>query len=188
MELDELKIPWLELNERLDVADRRLERMAARIAAEKINSSLDRLRRMNRMLLVVLASLPFSYLNLCRSSDTGPGTFLSVWLALFLCAMSVCQIRMLVLLNRIRPDSQSVRETCEAVLRLRRCFLAGTVAGIVLAVPLLVALGLFVVRMTMPYALYGFGVGLVAGLLAGLRVFLRAQREIGALQAALDGE
>lgn len=187
MELDDLKTKWSELEGRLDGTNARTEQLAAEVAAGKITSAKQRLVRMTRLGIFILAMLPLLFLNIFRYDEVGPGVTVKVLLALFIFAMLIRQVLLLVLLGRIEPGRQSVCEACAAVLRFRSCFLAGVGVGIVLAVPLFVALGIFMGRMTTPYVLYGFVAGLVIGLPLGVRIFLRMLGDINALRAALQG-
>lgn len=186
MELEELKTKWRDLDGRLGRADEKIDRLTAEVTAGKMSSAKQRLTRLTRMGILLLVMLPFFLLNIFRHDGAGPDTAIVVLLALFVAAMLVRQVVLLSLLARIDPANQSVRETCAAVLRLRTCFIAGVGAGIVLAVPLLVALGIYMGRMTTPYAFYGFVAGLVIGLPLGVRIFLRMWGDINRLRMALQ--
>lgn len=187
MEFDDLKSSWRDLDARFSRADARIDRLAASIAAGKVASSLEWLRRRTFLFLLLLASLPFGFASLFRRFPESPSTALYVALGLFVCAMLARQLVLLVLLGRIRPERQSVRDLCCAVLRLRRCFLWGVAAGLVLAVPLVVSFGCWLAPMADARPLlWGFAGGLIAGCAIGLRVFLRMLREIDSLQTAVE--
>lgn len=189
MELDDLKTSWRALDERFARTDARIDRLAACVAAGKVTSSLEWLRRRTRLFLFLLASVPFSFVALFRRMPDLHSTGLSVALGLFVCTMLFRQVFLLVLLERIRPERQSVSALCRAVLHFRRCFLWGVVAGVALALPLFALLGCRLAAM--PDAeplLWGFLTGLVLGAVVGLRVFLRMLREIGVLRDALASD
>lgn len=192
MELDELKTKWHELDGRLDCADVKIDRLTARVAAGKITSAKQRLARMLRMQLFLLAMLPLLFSGILRSDgNAGSDVAVQVLLGLFVMAMLGRQVFLIVRLARIDPVKQSVLEACAAVVRFRSCFLAGVVIGIALGVPFLVAFGIYVGRFTTPYVLYGFWTGLTVGVPLGVRVFLRMRREIDVLREALhdvDGQ
>lgn len=185
MELEKLKSSWQALDCRLDDIDRRLDALASAVASGRIVSSLDRLRRINRLLFFPLAMLPLFFASLFRHIQ--PSTALSVSFGTFLLAMVARQILLVVLLDRIRPERQTVREMCLAVLRLRRCFLWGVAAGIGLAVPLLCLLAWHLAQFVdAAPLLWGFAAGIVCGVGIGIRMFLRINSEIDALRSALD--
>lgn len=189
MELDDLKTSWRDLDERLARTDARIDRLAASVTARKASSSLDWLRRRTTLFLLLVGLLPMGYAQLFRQLDESPTTAASVCMGFFVCAMLFRQVFLLVLLGRIRPERQSVRELCRAVLHWRRCFLWGVVAGAVLAVPLFVSLyALFADLPQGDYLLWSFFAGLTLGIGIGLRVFFRMLREIDDLRDALAAD
>lgn len=189
MELDDLKTSWRDLDERLARTDARIDRLAASVTARKATSSLEWLRRRTTLFLLLVGLLPMGYAQMFRQLDEGPTTAASVCMGLFVCAMLFRQVFLLVLLSRIRPERQSVRELCRAVLHWRRCFLWGVVAGVVLAVPLFVSLyALFADLPQSDYLLWSFFAGLALGSAIGLRVFFRMLREIDDLRDALAAD
>lgn len=189
MELDELKSSWRALDERLTRTDARIDRLAAAVAAGKVSSSLEWLRRRTRLFLCPLAAVPFGYVSLCRRIPDLSSTALSVTMGLFLCTMLFRQVFLLVLLERIRPERQSVRDLCRAVLGFRRCYLWGVVAGVALALPLLALLGCRLGTMPDSDALLtSFAVGLTLGVAVGVRVFRRMLGRIDSLRDALRDE
>ncbi len=187
MELDNLKDTWRELDERLDRLDRRIDTLTASVVSRRIVTSRERLQRINRLLLVPLSAMPLAFANLFRYVE--PPAALAVSLGIFLLAMFVRQILLLVLIERIRPERQTVRELGRAVLRLRRCFLWGVVVGIALAIP---PLGLLAWRLSQlaeaEFVLWGFATGLVCGIALGVQLFLRIYSEIETLRDALRDE
>lgn len=186
MELDDLKTKWRELDERLDDADVKIDRLTAEVAAGKFTSAKQRLARILRMQLFLVAVLPMLFMNIFRYGDNpDAGIAVKVLLALFIMAMLGRQVFLIITLSQIRPGTQSVREACAAVLRFRRWFLVGVVAGIALGAPFLIALGFYMSALTTPYMLYGFWAGLVVGIPLGVRIFLRMRNEINALRNAL---
>lgn len=186
MELDDLKTSWRDLDERLARTDARIDRLAASVAARKVSSSLDWLRRRTTLFLLLVGMLPLGFVQLFRQFDEGPTTAVSVCMGLFVCAMLFRQVLLLVLLQRIRPELQSVRALCRAVLHWRRCFLWGVVVGVVLVIPLFVSLFAFFAGQPQDdYLLWGFFAGLALGAAVGVRVFLKMLREIDALRDAL---
>lgn len=189
MELDDLKTSWRALDERLARTDARIDRLAACVAAGKVTSSLEWLRRRTRLFLLLVSLLPLGFVHLIRLSGKEPDTATSVCMGIFVCAMLFRQVFLLVLLERIRPERQSVSALCRAVLHFRRCFLWGVVAGVVLAVPLFVSLfRLFTDLPESDYMPWSFLVGLTLGVAIGLRVFFRMLREVNALHDALASD
>ena len=187
MELDDLKNKWRELDGRLDCADVKIDRLTAEVAAGKFIPAKQRLARMLRMQLLLLAFLPLPFSNILRYADNaGSDIAVQVLLGLFILAMLGRQVFLIVRLAGIDPVKQSVRDACAAVVRFRSCFLVGVGIGIVLGVPFIVAFGIYASKFTTPYVLYGFWVGLAVGVPLGVRVFLRMRNEINALRAALQ--
>lgn len=189
MELDDLKTSWRALDERLARTDARIDRLAACVAAGKVTSSLEWLRRRTRLFLLLVSLLPLGFVHLIRLSGKEPDTATSVCMGIFVCAMLFRQVFLLVLLERIHPERQSVSALCRAVLHFRRCFLWGVVAGVVLAMPLFVSL--FSLLTDLPesdYMLWSFLTGLTLGVAIGLRVFFRMLREVNALHDALASD
>ena len=187
MELDDLKNKWRELGDRLDCADVKIDRLTAEVAAGKFIPAKQRLARMLRMQLLLLAFLPLPFSNILRYADNaGSDIAVQVLLGLFILAMLGRQVFLIVRLAGIDPVKQSVREACAAVVRFRSCFLVGVVIGIALGVPFLVAFGIYASKFTTPYVLYGFWAGLAVGVPLGVRIFLRMRSEINALRAALQ--
>ena len=189
MELDDLKTSWRDLDERPAPTEGRIRRPAAAVTARKVSSSLEWLRRRTILFLLLVGLLPMGYAQLFRQLDEGLTTAASVCMGLFVCAMLFRQVFLLALLGRIRPERQSVHALCRAVLQWRRCFLWGVVAGVALAVPLLVSLyALFADLPQADYLLWGFFAGLALGAAIGLRVFFRTLREIDDLRDAIAAD
>lgn len=187
MELDDLKTKWRELDERLGRTDVKIDKLAAEVAGGKFISARQQLIRINRIGIFLLMCMPLwmGHISSCTSA-TSLGISLNVLGAFFIFAMLIRQIILLVLLRRINPERQSVREVCAAVLRFRRCFFAGVVIGIGLGVPFLVLIGIRANEMSGPYTFYGFVTGLIIGLPLGIRIFIRVLREIRTLRTALQ--
>lgn len=187
MELDDLKTKWSQLDERLEKMDNKIDKLAADVVGGKFISARQQLLRINRIGIFLLMSLP---LWMGPLSSWAPGTSLGISLnilgAFFIFTMLIRQIILLVLLRRINPDRQSVREVCAAVLRFRRCFFAGVIIGIGLGVPFLILIGIQASEMSSPYTFYGFITGLIIGLPLGIRIFIRVLREIRTLRTALQ--
>ncbi len=185
MELDELKTKWRELDERLDRTEAKMRSMAAEITAGRLTSAKQRLTRTFRITAVLPLLLPGCFMWIFRLLGADPGIAVHVLLGLFFVAILVRQIILLRMLSKIDPGTMSVRDACAAVLRLRKVFLGGVIAGAVLAVPLLIALGIFFSTFVQSSLLYGFASGLIAGALVGVKVFLRISGEINAMRDAL---
>lgn len=182
MELEDLKSQWRELDRRMAGADAKIERLTAHLTAGKCTTSLQRLKRMHRLALAILALLPFCYIRMGGASF---GLATHALLIVFIGAMAIMQVVLLTLLGKIDVATQSTAEVCAAVIRYRKGYLAGVMAGVTLAAALFVFLGIAVKNQASPYVLYGLGAGLIVGLPLGTRIFLRAMEQIAALQASL---
>ena len=95
----------------------------------------------------------------------------------------ICRLR--GLLQEIDPVVGSLRETCAAVVRLRRSFLHGVVINVTLAVLLLGTLALHQWTLNRTDWLYAFGIGLCVGIPLGINLFYRTLQDIEVLAAAL---
>lgn len=187
MELDDLKTKWSQLDERLEKIDNKVDQLAADIVGGKFISARQRLFCINRLGILLLICMPLWIERISSSvPETSLGISLNVVGAFFIFAMLARQIILLVLLRRINPEKQSVRELCAAVLRFRRCFFAGVIIGLGLGVPFLILIGIQTSEMSSPYTFYGFVAGLVIGLPLGIRIFMRVLREIRLLRTALQ--
>lgn len=186
MELDDLKTRWHELDKHLEKTGVQTDRLAAEVISGKFTSAKQRLVRITRLGIFILMTLPLSLMNILHTHGTSLGATALILSAFFILTMLIRQIVLLVLLGQIKPEKQSVRETCAAVLKFRRWFLIGVVIGIGAGVPLLVILGIEVNQMTTPYVLYGFITGLLIGLPLAIRIFRRIQGEIDVLRRTLQ--
>lgn len=186
MELDDLKTKWQELDKRLDKMNEKTEKLAMEVITGKFTSAKQRLIRITCSGIFLLTILPFYVLRIHHSTLTSLETTCLVLFSLFIFTMLARQIVLLALLGQIKPEKQSVCETCAAVLRFRRWFLVGTALGIGLGVPLCIVFGLYVSKMITPYMLYGFITGLVIGLPLGINIFLRAWRDVRTMQTTLQ--
>ncbi|WP_295939264.1 hypothetical protein [uncultured Alistipes sp.] len=186
MELDDLKTQWHDLDKRLDHAGTKIDRLTAEVASGKFTSAKQRLTQTLRMGIAILLLLPGPLMYTFRFVGEQPAVAFYIVLGLFFFAMLIREITLLVMLSRISPETQTVRDACNAVLRFRRSYLAGVAMGVILAVPLLVLLGMYMAKITTPYMLYGFIGGLVVGLPIGIRVYRRIMGEIDALRSALQ--
>ena len=191
MELENLRDSWRSANEAgaplhgRSEAD--LQRMAARVAAGKAQSSIQRLRRRWRMAILLVILLPVIWNTPLQGGDPLLRRTGCIVLCLFVASALTHILYFLRLLDRCDPaHGFTVRETAQAAVRLRRRFLQGEVLHILLAVGVLTLLCLH--QQTMPYGeywYYGFGVGLAIGVPIGIHKFLRMLRDIDLLADAL---
>lgn len=186
MELEELKTAWRALDMRVGELDERMAGMAAAVARERFASAAARLRRRLRLMMAVCCLLPSNLWMLLRRGAERPDDWLMLSLGIFVAVVLVRQLLLLDRLRRIDPLRQTVREACAAAVRFRRCFLGGVAVGVCLAVPVLIGLGLCMMRQGDAYMFYGFVAGLAIGLPVGVCVYRSMRRDVDALQEALD--
>ncbi len=186
MDLENLRDSWrtyAPCNERSE-AD--WERMTAQATAGKMRSSTQRLLRRWRVIIIVAAMLPFQLLPQLRGSGDSPTAFATtILLTLFIGSVLWRFFRLRDLLQKIDPATYSLRETCVAVIRLRRNFLHGVALNAVLAALLLGTLAFHQWQMNRPDWLYAFGIGLFIGIPIGINIFCRTLQDIEVLSNAL---
>lgn len=185
MELDELKNRWQELDERLNAMDGKVRSMTADAAAGRIFSSRKRLERIIRMPLFVICFLPLVVSGLIRETNWHPGGAFIACFVLFLVAVAVNHVVLLAILRGLDAEKMTVREAYACSLRLRKHFIGGVMVKMLLAAPVLVLFGIALSN-TGTYAIWGFWSGLALGSVLGVRVFLKASGEVGAIQRALE--
>ncbi len=185
MELENLKNSWRACNVCNGHTEADWERMAAQIAAGKMQSSKQRLLRRWRIVSIIVVLLPLQILPFFQGGSAT--TRYAGWMLLggFIAAGLLRIARLRKLLQEIDPATRTLREICAAVVELRRNFLQGVVVNATLAVLLLGALALHQGQMNRPDVLYGFGIGLCVGLPLGIRIFRRIAQDIETLAAAL---
>ncbi|MDE6865760.1 MAG: hypothetical protein K2I97_06085, partial [Alistipes sp.] len=161
------------------------ERMTARAATGKMQNSAQRLLLRWRIVGIVAAMLPFQLLPQFRGGEATIRYVGWILLGLFVVAAfsRICRLR--GLLQEIDPVVGSLRETCAAVVRLRRSFLHGVVINVTLAVLLLGTLALHQWTLNRTDWLYAFGIGLCVGIPLGINLFYRTLQDIKVLAAAL---
>lgn len=186
MELETLKENWRALDARVGELDERLSDMAAAVVRKRLVSASERLRRRLRLGIVLCCCLPLNLWTLLGRAQERPGIELLLPLGVFVAAVLVRQLLLLDRLRRIDPLGQSVREASLAAVRFRRCFVVGVAAGVCLVIPLLVGLGLCLLRQGNVCAVWGFVTGLAVGVPIGVRVYLKMRRDVDLLQQALD--
>lgn len=185
MELENLRNAWHAYDACNGHPDADWERMTARVTAGKMQSSAQRLLLRWRIIGILVALLPLQLFPHFRDGDATIRYAGWVLLGLFVIAAfsRICHLRGLV--QEIDPATRSLRETCAAVVRLRRSFLHGTVINAILAVLLLGTLALHQWTLNQTDWLYAFGIGLCVGIPLGINIFYRTLQDIEALAAAL---
>ncbi len=185
MELENLKNSWRACNACTGHTEADWERMTAQIAAGKMQSSKQRLLRRWRIVSIIVVLLPLQILPFFQGGSAT--TRYAGWMLLggFIAAGLLRFVRLRELLHEIDPATRTLRETCAAVVELRRNFLHGVVLNATLAVLLLGTLALHQWQMNRPDVLYGMGVGLCVGLPLGCCIFRRIAQDIEILAAAL---
>lgn len=185
MELENLKNSWRACNVCAGHTDADWERMTAQIAAGKMQSSKQRMLRRWRIVSIIVVLLPLQILPLFQGGSAT--TRYAGWMLLggFIAASLLRIVRLRELLQEIDLVTRTLRETCAAVVELRRNFLHGVVINATLAALLLGTLALHQWQMNRPEVLYGMGVGLCPGILLGICIFRRISQDIEMLSAAL---
>lgn len=185
MELENLRNAWRAHSACNEHTEADWERMTARVTAGKMQSSTQRLLLRWRIIGILVALLPLQLFPHFRDGDATIRYAGWVLLGLFVIAAfsRICRLR--GLLQEIDPATRSLRETCAAVVRLRRSFLHGTVINAILAMLLLGTLALHQWTLNQTDWLYAFGIGLCVGIPLGINLFYRTLQDIEALAAAL---
>lgn len=185
MELESLKNSWRACDACTGHTEADWERMTAQIAAGKMQSSKQRLLLRWRIACIIMVLLPLQMLPLFQGGSAT--TRCAGWLLLggFIAAGLLRFVRLRELLRGIDPATRTLRETCAAIVELRRTFLHGVVVNATLALLLLGTLALHQGQMNRPEVLYGFGIGLCVGLPFGICIFRRISQDIEMLSSAL---
>ncbi|MDE6569136.1 MAG: hypothetical protein K2K43_00725 [Alistipes sp.] len=185
MELENLRDSWRAHSACNEHTEADWERMTARAATGKMQNSAQRLLLRWRIVGIVAAMLPFQLLPQFRGGEATIRYVGWILLGLFVVAAfsRICRLR--GLLQEIDPVVGSLRETCAAVVRLRRSFLHGVVINVTLAVLLLGTLALHQWTLNRTDWLYAFGIGLCVGIPLGINLFYRTLQDIEVLAAAL---
>lgn len=177
MEMEELKKNWKLVEKRLE----RLELEHENVDYNAMRSTVERLRQRTLRQLAILCPVP---LNLWLVSQNYSGLF-SAWTwamtALFI-GIGAAKLLYRWRLERLDDQRLSVREACITANRFRQLFKAGTMLGIACALPLLGSIWLDFASagdtQVSKYLQEGFLAGVLIGLPLGVRIFLRAWREI----------
>ena len=185
MELENLRDSWRAHSACNEHSEADWERMTARAATGKMQNSAQRLLLRWRIVGIVAAMLPIQLLPQFRGGEATIRYVGWILLGLFVVAAfsRICRLR--GLLQEIDPVVGSLRETCAAVVRLRRSFLHGVVINVTLAVLLLGTLALHQWTLNHTDWLYAFGIGLCVGIPLGINLFHRTLQDIEVLAAAL---
>ncbi len=185
MELENLRDSWRAHNACAEHSEADWERMTARAATGKMQNSTRRLLLRWRIIGIVAAMLLVQLLPQFQGGD--PTIRHAGWMlsGLFVVAVLSRIGRLQGLLRKIDPAARSLRETCAAVVRLRRSFLHGVVLNAILAVLLLGTLALHQWQQNHTDWLYAFGIGLCVGIPLGINLFYRTLQDIEVLAAAL---
>lgn len=190
MELENLRDSWRSSNAGAQDPDRRSEteweKVSARVAAGKFQSSMQRLRRRWRWAIIPIVLLPAIWMGPLQQG--GLRLTLGCWivLCLFVASALTHLLYFLRLLDRCDPVSCTVREISEAVVRLRRSFLRSEVIHLPMAALLLVLF--YQQQQETPFHeawIYGFWLGLAIGLPIGISLFLRILDDINVLAKAV---
>ena len=188
MELENLRDSWRTASDAAlsEQTAENLKKITARVAAGKIQSSTERLRRRWRLTIIPIALLPAIWITPMQSGDPQLRPLCWGVLCLFITSALSHLVYFLWLLDRCDPLEHSVRAAAEAVVRLRRIFLRSEVIHILLAVVLLAIV--YRQQQTIPFHeawVYGFWTGIALGLPIGIRLFLRILSDIDVLAKAV---
>ncbi|MCM1302383.1 MAG: hypothetical protein NC250_02915 [Alistipes senegalensis] len=185
MELENLRNSWRACNACNNHSETDWERMTARVATGKMRTSMQRLHRRWRIIGIIAATLPLQLLPQLQGGD--PTVRYVGWMlaGIFVATVLLRIGRLRGLLREIDPAAHSLRDTCAAVVRLRRCFLRGVAINATLAVLLLGTLALHQWELNRPEWFYAFGVGLCIGIPLGVCIFCRMLQDIEELETAL---
>ena len=188
MELENLRESWLSASDAAlsEQTAEKLKKITARVAAGKIRSSTERLRRRWRLTLIPIALLPAIWMGPLQPG--GIRSALGCWivLCLFVASALTHLVYFLWLLDRCDPLEHSVRAAAEAVVRLRRAFLRSEAIHLPMAALLLAIV--YRQQQTQPFHeawVYGFWFGLAIGLPIGIRLFLRILGDLDRLAQAV---
>ena len=189
MELENLRDSWRAANEAgaplCGRSEDDLQRIAARVAAGNVHTSVQRLLLRWRLCSIVLVLLPVQLLPQLQGGVAAIRYAAWGLLGIFVAAACTRIFRLQHLVRRIDPATRSLRDTCTAVVRLRRCFLRGVAVNTTLAVLLLGTIALHQWQLHRAHWLYGFGLGLCIGIPLGIRLFFRMLQELELLSDAL---
>lgn len=196
MELEDLKKNW-------ELVEKRLERLEQQQEQEQqhrgrrqpdYDAMQDTVKRMKRRIGWQSSILCLVPLNFWLASQNYTGGLFSTWtwaiITLFIGVGAAKLIYRWRLLERLDSQHLPVREACIAANRFRQSFKTGTMFGIACALPLLVSIWLDFSSagdaQVSKYLQEGFLAGLLIGIPLGVRVFLRAWREVKELQRQVE--
>ena len=185
MELENLRDSWHSARDAAlsEQTEENLKKITARVAAGKIRSSTERLRRRWRLTIVPIGLLPV-WTGPLQLSGIRPAISCWIVFCLFVASALTHLVYFLWLLDRCDPVVCTMREISETVVRLRRSFLRSRVIHLSMAALLLV----LIYRQLQPFHeawAYGFWFGLAVGLPIGIHLFLRILGDINVLARAV---
>lgn len=182
MELEELKQNWNIMEERLG----RLEMEQRQRQNKTVNSKLQQVReRLLKRFMMLVIVLPALLWVMGRHDHYSFSLLTWVLLFVFVAVIIARQFTWWLLLKRIDCLKLTVREVCLAESRFHMSFKVGIAVSVLCGVPLLVSMLWDMSEFGDPYVMIGAWTGLVIGLLAGLRLFLRAWRGVKELREAI---
>lgn len=186
MNLENLRDSWRAMQADDPTQQTECDRIAARVAAGRAQSSAQRLRCQWRLAILMSLLLPTILGRQLPQGDPQLLTVTCILLGLFIVSSLTHLLYLFRLLDRCDPVRNSLRETSQAVVRLRRTFLRSALIHMPLGLLLLGTL--YLQQQTAPYHAwwsYGFWFGLAIGLPIGIHKFRRILHDIDGLAQAL---
>lgn len=188
MELENLRDSWRAANDATlpEQTEQQLKKIAGRVTAGRMQSSIERLRRRWRLGLLLIAVMPVVWISPMLEGDPPLRTLCWGALCIFLASAMTHILWLLRILERCDPLDHSVRTISEAVVRLRRTFLRN--AAIHLPMMILLLWIFYRQHLSLPFHeawAYGFWTGIALGLPIGIRLFLRILSDIDLLAKAV---
>ncbi len=179
MELNEIKDRWSDLNSRLE----RTEVLNKRVILELLNtrqqSAKDKLIRYEVVFLILCIVFTGFTIATSFAGFYAPSTIIILSTIFVLCGL--WQIYKIILLNRMHIDTCSTNQLLHKAIRFKVITRMRTVVGLILIVPLFVAMVMLDKNLNNTAAITGVIVGGSVGLGIGLSLFFKNLKDIDSL-------
>lgn len=183
MNIDELRQSWNALDMRVSALEDTTRDMKYRVTSNRVTTSRDRLKRIARSMAIVSFIAPMSCIPLWKMAP-----LLVAVMCIFFIVMGIMQVHSVIAIDSVNLTCMTVAEALQSVYSLERMRHNKRIIGMILGIPIILAMLYTLYTWDDPYLFYGCCMGVAIGAIIGLMINHRNVELLKSMRRELEQE